>query len=170
MKKTKFLALVLASVALAAMLSLAACGGQQQSSDQKPAEEAAPAATEQAAEPAAEQAAGNVNLDYVGTWEFSYVVDAQGNQVAIEDYAEANGLDAEQIAVSYELAADGSGVGTLGGVSAPVTWSAEGNVITITGGTGVSSDLTVGALDDGTLIMGAQDPNTGITSVMVKTA
>ena len=161
MKKTKFLALVLASVALAAMLSLAACGGQQKPADQ-PADNSASAP--------AEQAAGNINLDYVGTWELQYIVDAQGNQLSIADYAEANSLDPEQLSVSYEFAPDGSGVGTLAGVSAPVTWSASGNVITVTGGHGVSSELTVGSLDDGTVIMGAQDPSTGITSVMVKTA
>ena len=168
MKKTKFLALALASVALAAMLSLAACGGQQKPADQ-PADNSAPAPTEQPAEQSADQSAGNINLDYVGTWELSYIVDAQGNELGIAEYAEANGLDPEQLTVTYEFAPDGTGTGTLAGISAPVTWSAAGNVITITGN-GASSDLTVGSLEDGTLIMGAQDPNTGITSVMAKTA
>jgi len=175
MKKTKYLALVLAAVALAAMLSLAACGGQQQS-EEAAVEEQATEAVQSAVDEAtagttadAQSVAGTEAEQYVGTWEFTSMTDAEGNPIDLEEYAKAQGVDPSAMKFSYELAVDGTAAGIVAGVSSPATWTATGDVITITAG-GQSVDYQVATMQDGSVAMSVVDPNTGNISYLVKTA
>ncbi len=177
--KKKLLAVLLVGILSASVLT--ACGGEKK--EEAPAAEAPAAETisdEDAAEVAAEVVeeqveeqvnAGAEDLEIpestgdmsviVGSWGIAKMMDAEGNEFTLEDYAAANGVDADTLRCTYTFNEDGTGAITLAGIDTKYVWSVDeaGEVTMQTAQTPIK--MTYADEDDLLII---QDPNTGITT------
>ncbi len=100
-----------------------------------------------------------------GEWVIDYLEDADGNVMSLDEYAEATGLDAEQINAIYTLSSDGTSSVLLSGIDTQGVWSIDENgTVTVTMPTG-SMNMTYYEDDDCLLIY---DANSGLSTYLMR--
>ncbi len=181
--KKNLLAVLMVGVLAASVLT--ACGGSEEAKAEPAAEAAeevkdediAEAATEAVQEAVEEQVnAGAEDLEVpestgdmdkvVDSWGVAKIMDAEGNEFTLEDYAAANGMEADQIQTIYTFNADGTGAITLAGVDTQFVWGidAEDKISIQT----AQATITLYYDDDDMLVI--HDDNTGMTTGFGRTS
>lgn len=127
----KIIALIVAC--LLAVSIFAGCGGSSDTASTEAADAAATEAADAAAtEAATEAAADGETADITGVWVTTDFIDAEGNTYTLEDYAKANGVEAESITVTYTFGADGSAACGAAGTSVDGTYTFDGTTVKTT--------------------------------------
>ena len=183
--KKKLLAVLMVGVLAASVLT--ACGGSDEAAKAEPAAEAAEevkdediaeAATEAVQEAVEEQVnAGAEELEVpestgdmsqiIDSWGVKKMMDAEGNEFTLEEYAEQNGMTADQIQCIYTFNEDGTGAMTLAGIDTQFVWGIdENNQVSIQ--TANAPISLIYDPEDDLLII--QDANSGITTGFARTS
>lgn len=113
--------------------------------------------------------APDLNKEIIGTWTLTSIIDPDGNEMVIEDFAAANGIDVSGLIASYTFADDGSMVAEIGGIGVEATYEITSDTTVVV--TFISDEATSEATfnyDAEANILTYLDTSTNVTSILTK--
>ncbi len=166
--KKRFLSVVLAGVFCFSAFALSACSDEELEAG---AEAAVDAAVESQVNEGAEdleapESTGDMSL-VTDSWGVYVLVDADGNEMTLEDYASANGMEADAIQTIYTFNEDGTGSYTVSGIETQYVWGIDEEG-TISIQTAQSPIVMYYDGDNDMLVI--QDANSGLTTYFARTS